>query len=76
MLSDTYEQFHALALSFYSIPLFPLLYAVHSTIAALHVRKELGQCSKITFKIAACTAAVLHWSRYYSVTIGHCIVVA
>ena len=43
MASDIYEQFHLLAVSFYSIPLFPLLYIVHSTIAALHVRRELGK---------------------------------
>ncbi|XP_065905013.1 trimeric intracellular cation channel type 1B.2-like isoform X1 [Dysidea avara] len=37
-----YEQLHALAMSYYSLPLFPVLYVVHSVIAGLHVRAQLG----------------------------------
>ena len=50
---DVYEQFHALAVSFYSIPLFPLLYIVHCTNAALNVRKELGNYIKCEISTTA-----------------------
>ena len=38
-----YEQLHAVAISYYSLPLFPVLYFVHSIIAGLNVRAQLGK---------------------------------
>ena len=37
-----YEQLHAVAISYYSLPLFPVLYFVHSIIAGLDVSAQLG----------------------------------
>ena len=38
-----YEQLHVVAISYYSLPLFPVLYFVHSIIAGLNVRAQLGK---------------------------------